>query len=100
MQLALAVPNGFFMFPNPPVWGWFLSSTVVPLIASWSLHNVIAWIKNKPFLGQTSSRVYIGTVILAQPYWILEIHANFAYFNNVGNTQLFIKTRPFEALCR
>jgi hypothetical protein len=29
------------------------------------------------FLGKKASMFYIGTVILVQPYWILEITANF-----------------------
>lgn len=33
--------------------------------------------KNKPFLGKKASLFYIGTVILVQPYWVLEITANF-----------------------
>lgn len=98
-KLVLAVPNGFFIFFNPPVFGWYLSSTAVVLIGSWSLHNVIAWIKNKPFLDRTTSRIYIGTVVLIQGYWILEIYANFTYFNNI-NEHLFVSTRPYEALCR
>ena len=54
--------------------------------------------KLKPFLNKTVSRIFIGTVILVIPYWITEIYANFAYFHNVNN--LFLKTRPWEALCR
>lgn len=95
----LAIPNGFFIFFDPPAWGWFLSSTVVLLITSWTLHNVIAWIKNKPFLGRKGSLLYIGSVILAQPYWVLEIYANFAYFNGI-NDRLFVSTRPYEAVFR
>ncbi|KAJ9639724.1 hypothetical protein H2204_003517 [Knufia peltigerae] len=99
LELALAIPNGFFIFFNPPVFGWYLSSTAAVLIASWTLHNIIAWIKNKPFLSTLTSRMYIGTVIVAQGYWILEIYANFTYFNDL-NGHLFIKTRPYEALFR
>lgn len=98
-KLVLAIPNGFFIFFDPPVFGWYLSSTAVLLITSWSLHNVIGWIKNKPFLAQTTSRIYIGTVILVQSYWVLEIYANFTYFNGL-NEHLFVSTRPYEALCR
>lgn len=68
-------------------------------MVSWTLHNVIAWMKNKPFLKPRTSQIYIGTVILAQAYWVLEIYANFAYFNGF-NEHLFPRTRPFEALCR
>lgn len=100
-QLVLALPNGFFIFFDPPAWGWFLSSTVVPLIASWTLHNVIAWMKSRPFLGRRGNFIYIGTVALVQPYWILEIYANFAYFNTDGDrSRLFTSTRPYEALFR
>lgn len=53
------------------------STTAIFLNVSWSLHNVIAWMKNKPFLGRKASLFYIGTVILVQPYWVLEITANF-----------------------
>ncbi|KAF2010226.1 hypothetical protein BU24DRAFT_428235 [Aaosphaeria arxii CBS 175.79] len=99
IELVLAVPNGFFMFFEPPAWGWFLSSTVVPLIASWTLHNFIAWMKNKPFLGRRGNFIYLSSILLAQPYWVLEIYANFAYFNGI-NSRLFIATRPYEAAFR
>ncbi|KAG9256371.1 uncharacterized protein F5Z01DRAFT_735044 [Emericellopsis atlantica] len=99
IELLLAVPNGFFIFFDPPVWGWYLSSTAVPLITSWTLHNIVAWLKNKPFLDRRGSRLYIGSVLLVQPYWVLEIYANFTYFNGI-NRRLFIATRPYEALFR
>ncbi|KAK4118348.1 hypothetical protein N657DRAFT_651379 [Parathielavia appendiculata] len=99
IELLLAVPNAFFIFFDPPVWGWFLSSTVVPLITSWTLHNVIAWMKSKPFLGRRGNLIYIGSVVAVQPYWILEIYANFAYFNG-RETQIFNRTRPYEAVFR
>jgi hypothetical protein len=70
----------------------------IPLNMSWSLHNVIAWMKIKPFLSKPMSYVFIGTVILVQPYWVVEIYANFTYFHNVN--RVFLKTRPWEALCR
>lgn len=45
------------------------------------------------------SMIYIGTVIMVQPYWIAEIAANFLYFNNI-NHKVFEHLRPFEALFR
>lgn len=54
--------------------------------------------KIKPFFSKPTSYIFIGTIILAQPYWILEIYANFAYFHGVN--RLFLSTRPYEALCR
>lgn len=54
--------------------------------------------KLRPFLNKTVSRIFLGTVIVTIPYWIVEITANFLYFHNVSN--MFLKTRPWEALCR
>jgi hypothetical protein len=54
--------------------------------------------KTKPFMGRKTSIVYIVTVIMVQPYWVLEIYANFMYFN--FSNDLFLKTRIFEALFR
>jgi hypothetical protein len=68
--------HGTFMFVEPPIYNWYLSGTSILLNASWSLHNVIAWIKNKPFLPRWGSIFYISTVILVQPFWVLEITAN------------------------
>jgi hypothetical protein len=45
------------------------------------------------------SMIYVGTVIMVQPYWIAEIAANFLYFNNI-NHKIFEHLRPFEALFR
>ena len=88
-----------FIFPNEPAYGWYLSVAGIFLNISWVLHNVIAWLKNRPFLGKKVSTIYIVTVMLSIPYWILEITANFLYFNPPYNS-LFTRTRPWEALCR
>ena len=66
--------------------------------ASWSLHNVIAWMKIKPFLSKPVSYAFIGTVILVQPYWIVELYPNFAYFHAVNTICLL--TRPVPELGR
>jgi hypothetical protein len=55
--------------------------------------------KNRPFMSRSLSIIYIGTVALVQPYWILEIYANFAYFNNI-EVPMYEKIRPWEALFR
>ncbi|KAJ4286556.1 hypothetical protein N0V90_013256 [Kalmusia sp. IMI 367209] len=57
-----------------------------------------AWMKVKPFLPRAGSHLFIWTLILAQSYWVMEVYANFAYFH--GRNELFLKTRPWEALCR
>ncbi|EDU46338.1 conserved hypothetical protein [Pyrenophora tritici-repentis Pt-1C-BFP] len=97
-KLILGLWQSFWLFFPNPVHAWWLSVAAIFLNASWSLHNVIAWMKIKPFFSQPVSYVFIGTVILAQPYWVLEIYANFAYFH--GANKLFLHTRPYEALCR
>ncbi|KAF2710800.1 hypothetical protein K504DRAFT_475741 [Pleomassaria siparia CBS 279.74] len=97
-KLILGLWQGFWLFFNSPVDIWWLSVSAIALNASWSLHNVIAWMKIKPFLSRPVSLFFIGTVVLVQPYWILEIYANFAYFHDIN--ELFLKTRPWEALCR
>ncbi|KAK5044411.1 hypothetical protein LTR84_011283 [Exophiala bonariae] len=98
LELVLGYWQGFFILFNPPVYAWWLSVAAIFLNASWSLHNVIAWMKLRPFLSKTASRLFIGSVILVQPYWVVEIYANFTYFHNVND--IFLKTRPWEALCR
>ncbi|KAK2753703.1 hypothetical protein FQN55_000066 [Onygenales sp. PD_40] len=97
-ELILAMGHGTWLFTHAPVYGWWLSTTAIGLNMSWSLHNLIAWMKNRPFLSKNVSIFYIGSVILVQPYWVLEIYANFTYFNNIN--KIFEKTRPFETLFR
>ncbi|EOA88545.1 uncharacterized protein SETTUDRAFT_107436 [Exserohilum turcica Et28A] len=97
-KLILGLWQGFWLFFPSPIYAWWLSIAAIFLNASWSLHNVIAWMKIKPFFSNPISYFFIGTVILAQPYWVLEIYANFAYFHGVN--KLFLDTRPYEALCR
>ncbi len=67
---------GTVIFTRQPVYHWYLSVTAIFLNTSWSLHNVIAWMKNKPFLSRKASLFYIITVALVQPYWVVEIVAN------------------------
>ncbi|KAJ9665503.1 hypothetical protein H2201_004385 [Coniosporium apollinis] len=98
IELILGTFHGTFIFAHPPVYSWYLSVTAIFLNISWSMHNFIAWMKNKPFLSRKVSYFYIGTVILAQPYWVVEIYANFTYFNNIND--IFLKTRQVEALFR
>ncbi|KAJ5513531.1 hypothetical protein N7463_003083 [Penicillium fimorum] len=97
-ELILGMAHGTFIFPHEPVYGWYLSVTAIGLNISWALHNVIAWMKNRPFLSRKVSLVYIVTVILCWPYWGLEIYANFTYFNNIN--KIFLTTRPMEPLFR
>lgn len=50
--------------------------------------------KSKRFYFRRVSQAYIITVLLVQPYLVLEIYANFTYFNNIN--QIFKSTRPLE----
>ena len=50
-------------------------------------------------MGRKLSLFYIGTIVLAQPYWAVEIYANFTYFNNISLVA-YEKIRPWEALFR
>lgn len=97
-QLVMGYWQGFFILFDQPIYGWWLSVAAIPLNASWCLHNVISWMKLKPFLSKTVSRLFIGTILLSFPYWVVEIYANFTYFHNINT--VFLKTRPWEALCR
>ncbi|OCK84587.1 hypothetical protein K432DRAFT_413907 [Lepidopterella palustris CBS 459.81] len=97
-KLLLGIWHGFWIFFHNPIYAWWLSVSAIFLNMSWSLHNVIAWMKIKPFLSRPASIIFIGTVILVQPYWVVEIYANFTYFHNIND--LFLHTRPWEALCR
>ncbi|KAF2199986.1 hypothetical protein GQ43DRAFT_374914 [Delitschia confertaspora ATCC 74209] len=97
-KLLLGIWHGFWMFFDSPIYEWWLSVSAIFLNISWSLHNVIAWMKIRPFLPRPVSLIFIVTVIMVQPYWVLEIYSNFAYFHNINT--IFLKTRPFEALCR
>ncbi|KAF2459250.1 hypothetical protein BDY21DRAFT_340238 [Lineolata rhizophorae] len=98
LELLLGIWHGFWILLHNPMYAWWLSVSAIFLNASWSLHNVIAWMKIKPFLRRPISLLFIWSVILVQPYWVLEIYANFAYFHNVNT--IFLRTRPWEALCR
>lgn len=91
--------HGTFTFVPELAYGWYLASTAIGLIISWSLHNVISWMKNWPCISRCLSLFYIGTIILVQPYWVTEIYTNFAYFNNIS-ALVYEKIRLWEALFR
>ncbi|KAI3395127.1 hypothetical protein diail_1742 [Diaporthe ilicicola] len=99
-QLFLGGWQGYNLFWSSPTYGWWLSVAATCLHMSNGLHNVIAWMKIKPFMTKRASRVFIGTILLVQPYWILEIYATFTFFNDLPNSDLFSKTRPIETVFR
>lgn len=97
-QLVFGMFQGVSIFFKPPAYGWYIAAGGVLLNTSWSMHNLIAWMKNRPFLSRRVSTIYLCTVIAVQPYWILEMVAAFLFFNDYSD--LFIHTRPWEALFR
>ncbi|KAL3259758.1 hypothetical protein ABHI18_005100, partial [Aspergillus niger] len=97
-ELALALGHGTFIFLHAPAQGWYLSATAVGLVISHTLHNVIAWMKIRGFFPPWGTRLYLITLLAAQPYWVVEIYANFAFFNR--GQALYTTTRPLEPLFR
>lgn len=57
-------------------------SHAVGLKMSWSLHNLISWMKVRGFFTPWGTRLYLVSLLAAQPYWVLEIIANFTFFND------------------
>lgn len=98
-ELVLATFRGTYIFFSGPHAGWYSSSTSVLLYISYNLHNIINWIKIKPFLGPIGHWIYLGTLILVWPYWIAECYFLFQYNNNLGSNY-FVHLRPWEFLCR
>ncbi|KAL5399839.1 hypothetical protein PMIN06_000211 [Paraphaeosphaeria minitans] len=98
LELLLGIWQGFWLFPGGKASSWWLSVAAIPLNMSWFLHNIIAWMKIKPFLSRFWSLVFLYTCLLSFPYWVIEIYANFSYFN--GTSEWFSRTRPLELLFR
>ncbi|KAI2857972.1 hypothetical protein CBS63078_11349 [Aspergillus niger] len=95
-ELALALGHGTFIFLHAPAQGWYLSATAIGLTISHTLHNVIAWMKIRGYFTPWGTRLYLITLLAAQPYWVVEIYANFAFFNR--GQALYTTTRPLEPL--
>lgn len=90
-------------------YGWYLSSTAALLYCSWVVHNIVAWMKIRPFFIDSNSmfkpstgiwvrRIYLGTLACTVPPIILQIFNNFRFFNNIND--FYTKVRPYEPLFR
>jgi hypothetical protein len=77
----------------------YLSSTATLLFISYQIHNIVSWLKIRPFLPKWGSYLFIGSLIAVQPFWVAEAWSNFEYFNNLGSTAN-LRMRPWEALVR
>lgn len=101
--------HGTFCFFSFEGYGWYLSSTASLLYCSYFTHNVVAWLKIRPFFvgPQASFRpivckwvriIYLSTLGLTIPALVFEIYNNFRFFNNIS--KLYERTRPYEPLMR
>ncbi|KAI9806556.1 MAG: hypothetical protein M1833_003743 [Piccolia ochrophora] len=99
LELVLALWHGTFIFFDDPQYGWYLSATAALLFISYQIHNVVAWLKIKPFLPRWGSMLYIISLLCVQPFWVVAAWLNFEYFNNLGVTKSTV-VRPWEALAR
>ena len=90
-------------------YGWYLSSTAALLYSSYFVHNVVAWIKIRPFFidpgslfrpktGKIATGIYLVTLAMTIPPMILQIVDNFMFFNNIE--ELYSNVRPTEPLFR
>ncbi|CAN9085402.1 unnamed protein product [Alternaria alternata] len=101
LELVLAIWHGTFIFVEDPNYGWYLSSTASLLFISYFLHNVVSWLKIRPFLPLWGSRFFIISLLCVQPFWIAEAWSNFAYFNQLkSGSTVNLRMRPWEALVR
>jgi hypothetical protein len=98
-KLVLAIWHGTFIFTDDPIYGWYLSATATLLFVSYFLHNVVSWLKIRPFLPLWGSRCFIISLLLVQPFWVAEAWSNFSYFNSLGS-EANTRMRPWEALLR
>ncbi|OQV02007.1 hypothetical protein CLAIMM_07266 [Cladophialophora immunda] len=101
-QLA-ALSHGTFCFMGFRGYGWYLSSTATLLYISWIVHNIVAWMKIKPFFmdsrsmfkpetGKWVRRIYLGTLALTVPFICWQISNNFRFFNNIND--FYVKRSP------
>ena len=97
-QLILALSHGTFCFMSFKGYGWYLSATAELLYLSTLVHNVVAWLKIRPFLTRRGSVIFIGSFIMTIPPVLFQSINNFLFFNNISD--LYTKVRPYEALMR
>lgn len=108
-EQAMALTHGTFCFMTFTGYGWYLSSTAALLYLSYILHNVVAWLKVRPFFHGKSTiftpkfvkwttRIYLYSLALTVPAILFQITDNFRYFNGYGGW--YAKVRPYEPLMR
>lgn len=108
-EQLMALSHGTFCFLSFKGYGWYLSSTAALLYISYITHNVVAWLKVKPFFHGKSTifepkfvkwttRIYLSTLAMSVPVTLFQISDNFRYFN--GYNGWYVQVRPYEPLMR
>lgn len=101
--------HGTFCFMSFDGYGYYLSSTAALLYCSYFTHNVVAWMKIKPFFTgdhpsfsprycKSVHWIFLTTLAMTVPVLIFEIFNNFRFFNNYST--LYQTVRPYEPLMR
>ena len=109
LEQMMSLSHGTFCFLDFKGYGWYLSSTAALLYLSYILHNIVSWMKVKPFFHGKSTifkpgfvkwttRIYLGTLALTVPPILFQISDNFRYFN--GYNGWYVQVRPYEPLMR
>ena len=78
----------------------YVSSTGILMYVSYSIHNLVSWMKIKPFLPRWGGRFFIISLAIVQPYWVVEMWANYEFYNSGGTNTVFATTRYCEPLFR
>ncbi|RMZ83757.1 hypothetical protein DV738_g879, partial [Chaetothyriales sp. CBS 135597] len=111
LEQLMAMCHGTFCFMHFKGYGWYLSGTATLLYLSWIVHNLVAWMKMKPFFidqcGSTFKpqtgiwirNIYLSTLALTVPVNVFQIFNNFRFFNNLDSV-LYTAVRPYEPLIR
>lgn len=108
-EQLMALTHGTFCFLDFNGYGWYLSSTATLLYLSYILHNVVAWMKVRPFFHGKSTifepgfvkwttRIYLTTLAMTVPVILFQISDNFRFFNGYGGWYKLL--RPYEPLMR
>lgn len=108
-EQLMALSHGTFCFMDFKGYGWYLSSTAALLYISYIVHNVVAWMKVRPFFHGKSTifepgfvkwttRIYLTTLAMTVPPIFFQIADNFRYFN--GYNGWYVPIRPYEPLMR
>lgn len=101
--------QGTFCFMAFRGYGWYLSSMAALTYSSWFTHNVVAWLKIRPFFTGVQASfgpvvckwvrlVYMTTLAMTIPALIFQIFNNFRFFNN--QSTLYERVRPYEPFMR